>query len=75
MFDNPNGPPLPFNLNSRPTQQPPPTQTVSIHDLIQIRCALDTLTFKSKLTSESIGHLDTVIHAFTSSLNSGAPKP
>lgn len=66
----------PPNLNARPlpTQQPAPTQTVSVHDLIQIRCALDTLTFKSKLTSESIGHLDTVIHAFTSSLNPGAPK-
>jgi hypothetical protein len=74
-YDNPI-PPYATHPNSHPLHQsPPPTQSISIHDIIQMRLALDTLTFKSKLTSESIGHLDTVIHIFTTSLNPGAPKP
>lgn len=67
----------PFNLNARPfppTQQPAPNQ-ISVQDLIQIRIALDSFAFKSKLTSESIGHLDTIINSFISTLNFGAPKP
>jgi len=67
---------FPPNLNARPfpTQQPPPNQ-ISVQDLIQMRIALDSFTFKSSLTSESIKHLDTIINSFVSTLNFGAPKP
>ena len=40
-----------------------------------MRIALDSFTFKSSLTSESIKHLDTIINSFVSTLNFGAPKP
>lgn len=65
---------FPQRLNDHALPHPPTAQPISIHDLIQIRLALDTLKFQSKLTQESIGHLDRVIHVFTASLNPGAPK-
>lgn len=68
---------FPQRLNSQALPQPPnqpQTQSIFIHDIIGIRAALDSFKFQSAQTSESIKHLDKVIHIFTSTLVPGAAQ-
>ena len=60
--------PHPNNVNPYAQPGPPPTNVISIHDIIQIRVALETISDPGPDMRASIENLDRTILLFTNSL-------